>query len=144
MKRDPKLMLNIAILILLIAGVMLFYNRGGTSQTVDIDVGETSIAAVAAGSEVFRLDYGEIRGVELVEQPDYGEPAGGGETDLYRYGVWRSDAWGEYTVAAMKKLTVCIKLTTDGGVYAVNLESDDTTRSLCEALGPWISEKQAG
>lgn len=102
-------------------GYLTFYNEG-------------YLAVMDGAGNVENIFYKDMRSVEYVESPDFGEPAGGSLTEEMRLGKWYSDQFGAYTNCTDVDLETCILIRTETGAWAISLESDETTRALHGAI----------
>ena len=83
------------------------------------------------------ITYAEMESITFVEQADYGEPVDGLTTGVFAKhmeGTFRSEMFGEYTVCGDPKIVCAIRIQTAENVYVINMESDESTARLYEAM----------
>lgn len=121
---------NLVWLIVIIAAFTIFsMARGGTS--VYLDFGEEQLNVTAPENYTYTVDYDDIANMELIEEFDPGTMISGDETRKYRWGTWKNDTWGEYTLCASKKIDNALVISlSNGETLVINYESEDTTFSL--------------
>lgn len=128
------------ILFFLVAAVTVYIFLGG-SPSIALDFGESSFIASVADYDV-TVPYEQIISLELIEIPELGSPESGGEQRGFRYGTWRSEAWGSYAQCTTKQADICILIgLKDGGRFLLSIEGDAATRELCTMLDGLLRSK---
>lgn len=137
-EKDPqqqqRLTIIMVILVLVVGIVASFFQDGSDTEGYLILSNEGYLELRDEAGNALRIPYGEILTAEYVENPDFGEPKGGSQTDKVRLGKWESSQFGLYTNCTEIALSSCVLLETTQGTCAISLESDDTTQEMCRAL----------
>lgn len=81
-----------------------------------------------------RIIYAEIQHSELRESLDYGVIVSGENERREKSGTWRNEEFGEYRICVDAKVDYCIVLYTESEIQVVNIESNESTASLYEAI----------
>lgn len=86
--------------------------------------------------------YEEIASAELAELSEAGEKVKDGyDDDLIRYGVWKNDVWGEYTICADLDATQCVVLhLTDGRIFVFSRKDNAETAKLYDTLQTYLAK----
>ncbi len=129
------------VLLISIAVVVLLYSLmgNGTSKT-DLDIGEHSLS-VCYKDFSMSVDYGEVTAIETAEVSDFGVAVTGGEDKACRWGVWESEALGEYSQYTIQSTSNAVLLhLRDGGKVLLSYESGETTLMLGELLYDMLTE----
>lgn len=92
------------------------------------------------GPEEFRYEFplAEVEQMTLEEDPVYGD---GTKAKGVVWGEYTNDRWGEHTQCVYAKVPVCIVVTGQGETFVFNVENEETTRSLHEALLEYMEEE---
>jgi hypothetical protein len=133
---------NIHILIfifLAVATVFAIVYSGGSTV---LDVGESSLTINGAGSTSYTIDYEDIQSVELVDSPDYGTRIDGGKKQMYAYGIWNNESWGEYRLYVNTNIDVCIVITEIEGVFVFNYINEQTTKDFYNSFLEYLESKK--
>ena len=133
---------NIYILIfifLAVATVFAIVYSGGSTV---LDVGESSLTINGAGSTSYTIDYQDIQSVELVDSPDYGTSIDGGKKQMYAYGIWNNESWGEYSLYVKTNIDVCIVITEIKGVFVFNYINEQTTKDFYNSFLEYLEGKK--
>lgn len=133
-KQQQRFTLITVILVLVVGMAASFFRGGSDTEGYLILSNEGYLELRDEAGNALRIPYGEILTVEYVENPDFGEPKGGSQTDKVRLGKWESSQFGLYTNCTETGLSSCARLETTQGTCVISVESDDTTRELCRAL----------
>ena len=78
----------------------------------------------------YSIPLDSISRVVVVEEPEYAADGRG-----VVCGTYTNEAWGEHILYANLKIDACIVLESTNGTYVFNVESEETTRAFCQALG---------
>jgi hypothetical protein len=133
---------NIYILIFIFlaaATVFAIVYSGGSTV---LDVGESSLTINGAGSTSYTIDYEDIQSVELVYSPDYGTSIDGGKKQMYAYGIWNNESWGEYSLYVNTNIDVCIVITEIEGVFVFNYINEQTTEDFYNSFLEYLEGKK--
>ena len=133
---------NIYILIfifLAVATVFAIVYSGGSTV---LDVGESSLTINGAGNTSYIIDYEDIQSVELVDSPDYGTSIDGGKKQMYAYGIWNNESWGEYILYVNTNIDVCIVITEIEGVFVFNYINEQTTKDFYNSFLEYLEGKK--
>ena len=113
--------------------------KGGGAVLLDFDEDSLSIS----GIEDFdcTVSYGDIGTVELLSPADLGTAVDGAESGAYSYGVWHSDAWGDYTLCVTSKADNFIIITeTHGHVTVFNYQNTSSTELVFQDFQRLLAE----
>ncbi len=133
-KRNWILMAAILIIVTLISTL----NKEGA---VTLTYGEEALTVNGADGYSFQVAYDEITSIALEELPDLGTTVEGGSDASFRYGVWKNDTWGDYTLCLTTNVDTCIVLTLrDGSIYVFNYGDEDGTQVVYEDLPGVLAE----
>jgi hypothetical protein len=133
---------NIYILILIILAVATVFAIVYSGDNTILDVGESSLTINGAESTSYTIDYEDIQSVELVYSPDYGTSIDGGKKQMYAYGIWNNESWGEYSLYVNTNIDVCIVITEINGVFIFNYINEQTTEDLYNSLLEYLEGKK--
>lgn len=82
-----------------------------------------------------QLKWDEIQSLELKENISYGTLVDGVDSSKEKSGTWSSEEFGEYELFSNAKLQRCIVCRRESGqVIAFNFESEESTKSLYDAI----------
>lgn len=135
-KRNNKI--NIIIVAVIFIGLIIYslLGKGGSSTGFHFSE-EGMILTDAEGKETTVL-YSEMREVTLVEDPQYGEAVTGTTSGFLgsrtMIGTFSSDMFGQYTAACSPKIESAIWIKTQDASYVINMENEQSTSSLYEAI----------
>lgn len=133
---------NIYILILIFLAVATVFAIVYSGDSTVLDVGESSLTINGAGSTSYTIDYEDIQSVELVYSPDYGTSIDGGKKQMYAYGTWNNEAWGEYRLDANTNIDICIVITEIDGVFVFNYINEQTTKDFYHSFLEYLEGKK--
>lgn len=106
-----------------------------------LDFGEDHLTISGVEDFSCTVNYRDIDTVELLASADLGTAAGGAKSGPHSYGVWRSDAWGDYTLCVTNKSDHYIIITeTNGHVTVFNYQNSSDTELLFEAFRNHLEE----
>ena len=124
-----------AFFLILVIGVIYASRQEEVSDTTYLSFWSAGYFKVTdQNQKQAKVTYREIGEVTFEAEPDYGEPAEGTTKDGMRLGMWESPTRGLYWNCTDTKVKGCIWVKTNDGVYAINTESDKTTKALYEAI----------
>lgn len=124
-----------AFFLILVIGMIYSSRRGEESDTTYLSFWSSGCFTVADQNQKrAKVAYDEIREVVFEAEPDYGEPVEGTTRDDMRLGIWESPTLGSYWNCTDTKVKSCVWVKTDDRTYAINIESNETTRALYEAI----------
>jgi len=133
---------NIYILIFIFLAVATVFAIVYSSGSTVLDVGESSLTINGAGSTSYTIDYEDIQSVELVYSPDYGTSIDGGKKQMYAYGIWNNESWGEYSLYVNTNIDVCIVITEIEGVFVFNYINEQTTKDFYNSFLEYLEGKK--
>jgi hypothetical protein len=133
---------NIYILIFIFLAVATVFAIVYSSDSTVLDVGESSLTINGAGSTSYTIDYEDIQSVELVYSPDYGTSIDGGKKQMYAYGIWNNESWGEYSLYVNTNIDVCIVITEIKGVFLFNYINEQTTEDFYNSFLEYLEGKK--
>lgn len=88
-----------------------------------------------------QIKWDEIQSLELRENLSYGTLVEGVDGNKEKSGIWNSEEFGEYELFSNAKLQRCIICKRESGqVIAFNFESEESTKSLYDAILKELSE----
>ena len=122
---------------IVIAAVFLFailFSRLFQGNTVVSRFTEEGLTLTGPESFNAAVTYSEMTEIGLKEEFDYGSAAGGSENSRCRYGAWKNEAYGAYTLAVRKETKKAIVIKAGERVVVFNAEDDQTTETLYEAI----------
>ena len=134
---------NIYILIFIILVVATVFAIVYSGDSTVLDVGESSLTINGAGSTSYTIDYEDIQSVELVYSPDYGTSIDGGKKQMYAYGIWNNEFWGEYSLYVNTNIDVCIVITEIKGVFLFNYINEQTTEDFYNSFLEYLEGKKS-
>ncbi len=131
--------LSFIVFILIITLVMRFINYGDVSGDMSFD--GTGVQIEVPDGTVYAFSYSEILDISLETMPDdLGTCVSGDQARALYCGIWENETWGTYVVYLNPTLSSVIVMEVPDQTIVVNLESDDTTESLYQAI---LNEKEA-
>lgn len=119
------------ICLLLVAVLTVLINPRSPVSMEALD--EELVVQGSSGGAV-RITYSEIQYAELRESLDYGVVVRGEDGKRERSGIWKNEEFGEYQLCVDAKIKSCIVLHMKSGIQVVNIESDQSTASLYDAI----------
>ncbi|MCC8100159.1 MAG: hypothetical protein LIO78_08895 [Clostridiales bacterium] len=120
------------LVVVVVVVLTLFSAFTGTSSAT-LNLQDDGISISASDDLTVEVAYADIQSITLEELPDsFGTCVDGSEGRNYSYGVWQSDTWGDYILAAKTSLTQVIVIETEEQTVVFNYESDDVTAQLYE------------
>ncbi len=137
-----KTIKNIYILILIILAVATVFAIVYSGDSTVLEVGESSLTINGSGSTSYTINFKDIHSVELVDSPDYGTSIAGGKKQMYAYGIWNNESWGEYRLYVNTNIDVCIVITEINGVFVFNYINEQTTEDFYNSLLEYLEGKK--
>ena len=118
-----------------VVALMLAFAFWQSDNVVKVTFYEESVF-VKARRYAMDIHYDDIRSAELVAMEESGEEvADSFDDDTVRTGVWKNDAWGEYTTCIDPDTEKCILLKiSDGRTLVFSRKNEETTAELFETL----------
>ena len=118
-----------------VVALMLAFAFWQSDNVVKVTFYEESVF-VKARRYAMDIHYDDIRSAELVAMEESGEEvADSFDDDTVRTGVWKNDAWGEYTTCIDPDTENCILLKiSDGRTLVFSRKNEETTAELFETL----------
>lgn len=122
---------NVLIVAIIFVGVTAFsLFRGGKPMELAFNDDEMTITGPDGAPFVVTIPYQDIQSVSESGTLELGIQLEGLDTGRCRFGTWRNDAYGDYTLCASPRISSYIVLETADGVVAFNYESADSTHHL--------------
>lgn len=123
-----------------VAYFLLFGAR--TSKIVTLKFTNQEMTAQGPEEFVFRCDYSQITGLELVDSVTFGNCLSGNETANYRVGTWENEAYGTYQLCVSKHISSYLVVSTsDQGVFVLNYETTGNTEILYNSFVKLLESK---
>lgn len=134
---------NWIFILILIVCVTVFYGMKG-SETVNFAFEEDGVTLTGPKDAPFSvtIDYDDISSVSEITELDAGDKLTGVDTDRCRFGTWKNETWGEYTLCIIPKCADYIVFETADGVVVCNYENEDSTQHLYTAILELLETKQ--
>lgn len=121
---------------LFIFAVMIPFAILQGNNTVKVTLAETQVQ-VKAPKYQMQIDYSFIESLELVPLADPGEKMNeeSYDDDIMRFGLWKNETWGEYTVCADPDVDTCIvAYLEDGRVFVFNRKNNEETENIYQQI----------
>lgn len=121
---------------LLIFAVMIPFIIIQSNNTVKIDLDETEVFIRSSRYRML-IDYDIIESLELQPLAEAGEEISDDsfEDGVVRYGEWKNDAWGTYSVCADLDVDNCIVARLDDGrIFVFNRKNNAETETIYQQL----------
>ncbi len=124
-----------------VVALMLAFAFWQSGNVVKVTFYEQSVF-VKARRYAMDIHYNDIRSAELTTMEESGEEvADSFDDDTVRTGVWKNDAWGEYTTCIDPDTGNCILLKiSDGRTLVFSRKDDETTAQLFETLQTYLEK----
>ena len=112
-------------------------------QGVELQFGESQMTITGPGGAPapIVLDYADIRAISQCTGLEIGTYESGLDTASCRFGTWRSNELGRYTLCAIPAVSEYMVLETAQGTVVFNYEDDDATVHLYPALVELLGSK---
>lgn len=120
----------IAFLLVLVIGYALF-NSG---EEFDLKFVDDTMVFFAPGQQDVVVRLGDIQSLTLTDSFETGEYISGVDSYQYKFGRWKNNDLGEYTLCAHTSVRSFIILKTKQGTVVLNEGSSAGTRDFYEAL----------
>lgn len=118
--------------LIFLAALLLF--RQFTPPSANLSL-EGEALSVSDGDTVdVSLPFAGIRSVSLIESLERGEMVDGTSTRRIARGIWKNEAYGEYTLCVNEKIGCCLVVQTGSRTLVYNYESAETTRGIYDML----------
>lgn len=126
----------------LVCVTLYFFING--SNAMQVKVGEENLTLIDPAGATYQVRFDEILSLETQYAPDFGTCVSGEETETCRYGAWRNDAWGEYTLCALSDVDQVVVVKTQDKTVVFNVENSDTTKEFYSAFQELLAQRLAG
>lgn len=141
-KKNSKM--NLLICLIIIIGVSVYYGFSGNSS-VKLDIGEEMMTVSDSSDGIdfsITVNYDEITDIYLMDSAGLGlgEMITGYDGKKLQFGEWSSSSFGDVSVYAVPSVEKYMVITTDDTVFAMNLESEETTESLYNAMCEMLTD----
>lgn len=106
------------------------------NNAVKINVNELQVLARTSRYQML-IDYEIIESLELAPLADPGEKLNEDsfDDDIVRYGDWKNDTWGEYSICADPDVETCIVARlNDGRIFVFNRKDTAETESIYQQI----------
>ncbi|MCD8127478.1 MAG: hypothetical protein LUD82_08580 [Clostridiales bacterium] len=133
--RSPlvRTLLQAGELIVVVVVVLALFSAFAGTSSATLTFQDDGVSISASDELTIEIAYADMQSVTLEELPDsLGTCVDGKEGRSYSYGVWQSDTWGDYFLAAKTNLTQVIVIKTEEQTVVFNYESDNVTSQLYE------------
>ena len=122
-------------LVIIIVGTVFFLNDGSEEH---ISWDDTQLTITMPDESAYRIPFGEITRVALVEEADFGVCLTGESAARMRYGIWRNDVLGEYVLFSGGKTSTVMQISTSTEDYWIALDNRDMTVSFTDAFAQML------
>ena len=112
--------------------------NSSSSESVDITLDDESFNIKSPAYDR-TIRYDKVDDIQYYGDFDKGVRVMGYDDGVICSGKFKNDMFGNYELAAYKKVTPCIAISVEGQIYAFNQDSDDSTLELYNALKERIS-----
>lgn len=132
-KKNPRLNYfgNIFLVVVVVAVLSLFMKR---SNTISLQVVDNGMTITMASGYTETVSWDTLNSVEERETLDLGTLVEGTDTKKEQSGVWENTEFGAYSLCSDATVHCYLVLHTEDGIVVLNYESDESTRSLGEAI----------
>jgi len=124
-----------------LVALMLVFAFWQSGNVVKVTFYEESVF-VKARRYAMDIHYEDIQSAELTAMEESGEEVlDSFDDDTVRTGVWKNEAWGEYTTCIDPDTDNCILLKIeDGRTLVFSRKDDETTEALFETLQTYLAK----
>lgn len=119
---------------ILIILVVLFLFWHFTPPSANLSFEGESLSVTDGDTVDVSIPFAEIRTVSLLGTLERGEMVRGTSTSRIARGIWKNDAYGEYTLCINEKINCCVVIQADNQALVYNYESSETTQSIYDML----------
>ena len=106
----------------------------GPQSSVSMEALDQELVMKGTSGYTLRTTYAEIRQAELRESLEYGAVVNGESGKREKSGTWKNEEFGEYRLCVDAKVNSCIVLYMESEIHVINIESNESTASLYEAI----------
>ena len=144
LKRNNKF--NLLIVAAIFIGVILFaiFGKGNNRSSTGFRFTEEGLTITDSEGKESKVPYSAMETVELKEEAEYGEAVNGKTTGVLgnkqMEGTFSSVMFGEYTAACSPKIKSAILIKTADASYVINMENDESTAALYDAILRMLEE----
>jgi len=108
------------------------------SNKVRFSFGEDSVD-IRSTKFSMNIPYDMVDRCTLEEKPEMGEKVDGYTDDIIQTGVWKNEAWGEYTACIEVYTDNCIVIQlTDGRYFVVSRRDNEETEVVYETFQSYL------
>lgn len=119
-------------ILIILAILLLFWRFTPPSAHLSL---EGKALSVADGDTVdVSIPFAKIRTISLIGTLERGEMVRGTSTRHIARGIWKNDAYGEYTLCINERINCCLVIQTDNQTLVYNYESSETTQGIYNML----------
>lgn len=126
--------------LIIIAAAIGWKLMGGGSAAILLDAGDTTLTLHAPSDYALTAEYAEIMTMSVVETPEQTVLEAGVTERNIAYGERNDPRYGLCEICILDKVPVCICLQTVDRTLLFNYESEDSTRTLFDALAELLRE----
>lgn len=135
---------NLLICLAIFIGVSIYYAFSGNSG-VNLDIGEEAITVTDSSEGIdfsITVDYDDVTDIYIMtaEELQLGDMVTGYDGKKLQFGEWNSGVYGKVSVYAKPGVTEYTVMVTDDMVFAMNLESNETTEAFYDAMCELLTE----
>ena len=88
---------------------------------------------------VINVPYDMVSRIELTDKPDMGNEVDGHDDMILQTGIWKNDAWGEYTQCTEIATDNCIVIhLNDGRIFVVSRRDNAETQKVFEEFQTYL------
>jgi len=132
MSQSLLFLVVIAIAVVLLPQLRIFADK--TMDALSFDAEKVVITFPNEEATEYTVYYADIDEIKYLESMDYGTQKDGGVSGKCAYGTWENTELGSYIRCSSTQVTGCIAMHAKDCWYVLNIESDNTTKSLCESI----------
>ena len=86
------------------------------------------------------IPYDMVESLELVDKPDMGEKVDGYTDNIIANGLWKNEAWGDYTACIEVYTDNCILVhLTDGRLFVLSRRDNEETKRVYEEFLTYLN-----
>ena len=122
---------NIIIWLIVLTAMAVFLNRG---SAVGMKSSDRELVVSGNSGASVTIAYADIQTIEMREYLDYGTVVDGVDGKKEKSGTWKNEEFGEYRLCVDAKVNSCIVLYMESEIQVINIESNESTASLYEAI----------
>ncbi len=127
-------MQNIIVIVLIIVVFTVYYMFFDSTASFTMDDNNEAFTLYGTEDTTSTILFDDILSLDLVEDPDYGEPIDGGTKSNNNYGTWESDTLGIYESYVKTSISDCIVVSDQEKTVVFNYENQTSTKNLYESM----------